>query len=118
MKHVENIKNALGISAVETNVNSFLHVKDDRFGKGFQIDLLIDRKDDIINICEMKFYADEFTINIDYAKKLRTKLQGLKTVTNTKKAVHLTFISTYGVLDNKYKSEIVTNDLTTEIFFD
>lgn len=57
MKQVSTIKNTLGISAVETK----------------------------INICEMKCYADEFSIHLDYAKKLRTKIQGLKTVTKTKK---------------------------------
>ena len=47
--------------------------------------MLIDRKDDVINICEMKFYADEFIIDAGYAQILKTKKEGLKIVTNTKK---------------------------------
>lgn len=118
IKHVNSIKNALGISGVQTQVNSFLHRKDSRFEKGFQIDMLIDRKDNIINICEMKFYADEFSINADYAKNIRTKVEGLKAVTKTKKMVHTTFVSTYGILDNKNKIDLVDNDLTISIFFE
>jgi len=116
-KHIQNIKEALGISGVQTTANSFLHKKNKQYEKGFQIDLLIDRKDGIINICEMKFYADEFSISADYAKTLRTKKEGLKTVTGTRKMVHITFITTYGVLDNQNKTDLVDNDFKLDIFF-
>ena len=117
IKHVDEIKEALGVSGVESDVNSYLHRKDKVYEKGFQIDLLIDRKDDVINICEMKFYSDEFKIDSDYANKLRIKKEGLKAVTKTKRMVHITFISTYGVFENQYKIDLVDNDLTIEIFF-
>jgi AAA+ ATPase superfamily predicted ATPase len=117
MKHADYIKKALGISGVKTSVNSFLHRKNEKYEKGFQIDLLIDRKDDVINICEMKFYSDEFSINTEYAKKLRTKKEGLKAVIDTNKMIHITFITTYGVLENQNKIDIVNNDLTIDIFF-
>lgn len=117
MKHVNYIKKALGISGVKTNVNSFLHRKNETYEKGFQIDMLIDRKDNIINICEMKFYSDEFSISSDYAKKLRTKKEGLKAVTGTKKMIHTTFITTYGIVDNQNKIDFVDNDFTIDIFF-
>ena len=118
IKHSDAIKKALGISGVQANINSYLHRKDDSFAKGFQIDMLIDRKDDIINICEMKFYASEFIINKTYAENLRTKKEGLRTVTKTKKIVHLIFISVFGVVDNAYKLDLVENDFTISIFFD
>ncbi|WP_070138607.1 AAA family ATPase [Crocinitomix algicola] len=117
IKHIHEIKNALGISGVETAENSFLHKANKEYEKGFQIDILIDRKDDIINICEMKFYADEYTINSDYAKKLRTKKEGLRTVTKTKKMIHTTFITSYGLVENKHKIDLVDNDFTIGIFF-
>jgi uncharacterized protein len=118
LKHVDNIKHALGISGVQTQVNSFLHRKNSTYEKGFQIDMLIDRKDDVINLCEMKFHSDEFTISTDYAKTLRTKKEGLKAVTGTKKMVHTTFITTYGVLDSQNKIDLVDNDFTIELFFE
>ena len=117
IKHIDSIKNALGILGVETNVNSFLHRKDANYEKGFQIDMLIDRKDNIINICEMKFYADEFSITKDYAQKLRTKREGLKAVTKSKKMVHITFITSYGVLENTHKMDLVENDFTIGVLF-
>lgn len=117
IKHVNHIKDALGISGVQTTVNSFLHKKNKLYEKGFQIDLLIDRKDDVINICEMKFYADEFRISNEYAKTMRTKREGLKAVTGTKKMVHTSFITTYGVFENQNKIDLVDNDFTLDIFF-
>ncbi|WP_452219661.1 AAA family ATPase [Lacinutrix salivirga] len=117
IKHVDTIKEALGISGVQTQVNSFLHRKNKHYPKGFQIDMLIDRKDNIINVCEMKFYADEFSITADYAKNIRTKTEGLKAVTKTKKMVHTTFVSTYGILENQNKIDLVDNDLTIDVFF-
>jgi len=80
--------------------------------------MLIDRKDDVINICEMKFYADEFNITSEYAAYLRTKKEGLKTVTGTKKMVQITFISSYGILDNQHKTDLVDGDFTLDILFD
>jgi len=118
IKHINSIKKALGISGVQTSENSFVHRANEAYEKGFQIDLLIDRKDDIINICEVKFYAEEFSIKADYAAKLRTKKNGLKKITNTNKMVHLTFITTYGVFENQHKMDLVDNDLTIAIFFD
>lgn len=117
IKHIDSIKESLGISGVQSSVNSFLHRKNSNYEKGFQIDMLIDRKDDVVNICEMKFYADEFSINADYAKKLRTKKHGFIAVTGTKKMVHITFVTTYGVFENQHKIDLVDNNLTIDIFF-
>src|SRR5690606_15817197 len=117
MKHVDKVKEALGISGVQTKVNSFLHRKNKVYEKGFQIDMMIERRDNVINICEMKFHENEFIINSDYAKSLRTKKEGLKMVTGTKKMVHITFITTYGVFQNQKKIDLVDNDLRLDIFF-
>ena len=117
MKHIDCIKEALGISGVETEYNSFLHRKNKAYESGFQIDLLLDRKDDVINICEMKFYSDAFVISSDYARKLRTKKEGLKRVTGTKKLVQLTFISTHGLKENTHALDLVENEYSIEIFF-
>lgn len=117
IKHVDKIKEALGISGVQTSINSFLHKKNKTYEKGFQIDLLIDRKDDVINMCEMKFYAEEYSVTADYAKNLRTKKEGLKAVTGTKKMIHITFITTYGVFENQNKTDLIDNDFKLDIFF-
>lgn len=118
MKHEDKIKEALGISGVYTEVNSFLHQKNDSYPNGFQIDMLIDRKDDVVNLCEMKFYGSAFSITAEYAKTLRNKIEGFKKVSNTKKTVHCTMITSYGLLENKHKFDLVNSDFTLDIFFE
>lgn len=117
MKHVQEIKTALGIGAVHTRVGSYLHRANEEYNRGFQIDLLLDRKDDVITICEVKFYSDTFTITADYAKKLHTKREGLKAVKRSKKSVQIAFISTFGVAENAQKLDYVDNDLTLDVLF-
>ncbi len=83
--------------------------------KSAQIDLLIDRRDQVINVCECKFSLAEFAIDKDYAEKLRSKIHLLKTLTKTRKAVYLTLITTYGLEKNRYagmvQNEVVLDDL-------
>ena len=106
LNNIKAIKNALGIAGVESNEYSFT-VNDDG---GAQIDLLIDRKDGIINLCEMKYSIGEFVIDKEYEKNLRNKIAVFKEKTKTKSAIHLTFVTTYGVKQNQYSS-IVQNEI-------
>lgn len=77
-----------------------------------QIDSIIDRSDNVINICECKFSLDTFTIIKSYTDNLRSKISVFKEVSGTKKAIHLRMISTYGVTDNQYKDMLVRNEIT------
>lgn len=106
LKHVDAIKRALGISAVYAEVAS-LRVPSAKEQEGFQIDLLIDRKDDSINLCEIKFHATPFTIDKLYYQRLLQKRQRFIEFTGTKKQVFLTFISNHGIVKNAYALEIV-----------
>ena len=100
--HINQIKSALGISGIITSEASWRsHQKAD----GAQIDLVIDRNDQVINLCEMKFSATEFIITKDYAKKLRNKIGLFSTETQTKKAINLAMITTYGVKENQWKGQ-------------
>lgn len=117
MKHIDEIKHALGISGIDSAVYSFLHRADKVYGKGFQIDMLISRKDKVINICEMKFYPEEYKLDAGDVKKLTTRREGLRKVTGTKNTLFITFITTYGVTENKHKLDVVDHDLTMKIFF-
>lgn len=110
LHHVNEIKKALGISGVQTSVSSWQSDKT-------QIDLLIDRKDRVINLCEMKFSIHSFSIDKKYAANLRNKIGSFKESTGTRKAIFLTMISTYGISDNKYAG-MVQNDLSMDILFD
>ena len=73
---------------------------------GAQIDLLIDRRDRVINICEMKFSVNEFIIDKDYDEKLRNKIETFRRQTDCKKSLRLTMITTYGVKQNKRRDNL------------
>lgn len=110
LHHIPQIKKALGISGVQTSVSTWQSSE-------AQIDLIIDRKDHVINICEIKFSVNPFTIDKKYDENLRNKLGNFRQVTKTKKALFLTMITTYGIAQNKY-SGLVRNELEMEILFD
>lgn len=112
--HISQIKKALGISGVQSNHASW---KGSTEEKSAQVDLLIDRRDQVINLCECKFSLDTFSIDKEYAEKLRSKISTFKTVTKTRKAVFLTMITTYGVEKNKYANQLVQNEVTMEDLF-
>ena len=110
----------MGISGVLSNVCSWLSKpfvdKDGTKWKGGQIDLIIDRADNVVSLCEMKYYSDEFVIDGDYDQKLRERASLFKKVTGTKKALNHVFITTYGVKRNSY-SNIAQANLTMEDLF-
>jgi len=114
LSHEDAIKKAIGISGVSTSVGSWRGKSEDI---GAQIDMLIDRKDGVVNICEMKFSISEYAITKDYATKLRNKVGVYKASTNTKSAVHLIMVTTYGLKKNAYSNELVHNEITMEDLF-
>ena len=116
-KHISAIKTALGIPAVYTQVSAWRWHS--RGGEpGTQIDLLIDRKDDCINVCEMKFSETGFLIQKSYAADLEAKLRIFRENTGTRKQLFLTMITTHGVKENEYKVNLVSNDLTMDVLFE
>jgi uncharacterized protein len=110
-RHLDVIKKTLGIANVYTQIYSFNTIGNET-GSGFQIDAVIDRKDDTINLCEMKFYAAEFTITKSYAEELRNRKQQFIEQTKTKKIVQLTFITNNGIKENAYSNELVDQQIT------
>jgi AAA+ ATPase superfamily predicted ATPase len=114
-QHVPQIKQALGIAGVMTNTLGFKS-NGDKESKGVQIDMLIDRADNVINLCEMKFSQEVFTIDKDYEQQLRHKIGRFCELTNTRKAVHLTMVTMYGVEHNAYWN-IVQKEVTAEDLF-
>ena len=115
MAHIQQIKAGLGISGVLSNIYSW-RKEADEYGSGAQIDLLIDRNDQVINICEMKYSLSEFSIDAEYERNLRNKKSAFIDATHTRKAVHLTMVTTYGVRQNSH-SGIVQNVITLDDLF-
>ena len=96
LKHNEAIKMALGITGIHTETTTYLH-KGESTGDGFQIDLLIDRADRAINLCEIKFYGDNYPLTDAYADALRQRREKFRQLTRTKKQLFNTLITTYPV---------------------
>lgn len=117
LKHIKQIKRALGISAVNTTQQQWFYRPERSEDIGTQIDLLIDRADGCINIFEIKFCDYEYSITKDYAKKVELKKQIFKTQTNTKKTIFLTMLTPYGVKQNEHYFQVVDNQLTFEDLF-
>ena len=116
IKHIGQIKKALEIGGIYSEESSFIF-RGNATLHGIQIDLLIDRNDQVINLCEMKFQRTPFNITKAYASQLRKKLGIFSEVSKTKKQVFLTMITTYGVTENEYSQTLVDNELTMDALF-
>jgi uncharacterized protein len=112
--HTSQIKRALGIVHVQTQTSAWFG--GDGINKA-QIDLIIDRRDQVINLCEIKFSINSFTIEKDYAENLRKKIGVFKDATKTSKALWLTFITTHGLTQNSYSQSLVHQSLTMDDLF-
>ncbi|RYM33979.1 ATPase [Brumimicrobium glaciale] len=111
-RHIDEIKNVLGISSVYTEHYSFNSKTDGSTQSNYQIDLIIDRKDDCINLCECKFHNGEFTITKEYAAKLRNRKQAFIESTKTKKTVFNTLITNHGVKENEHFLDVIDVSFT------
>lgn len=118
LNHIRQIKSALGISGIQSQVYSWRASKDmvTMNNKGAQIDLLIDRADNCINVCEIKFAMDKYIISKAYEETLRNKLYLFSQNIGKRKTLRLTMITTYGVLQNQH-SHILQNEITMEQLF-
>ena len=115
--HIKQIKAALGLSAIEAHEYSWRLIGT-KVEEGVQIDLLIDRADRIINVCEIKFYNSKFTITKSYAQKLRTKTAAFQKMNaNRSKVLFLTMITSFGVKQNSYSTELIQNEITLDDLF-
>lgn len=114
--HIEQIKRSLGISGVITDASAWSKKDDD--ADGTQIDLLISRNDNVINMCEIKYYNGEFKVNKDYYLKLLNRQAILAENVSTRIAIHSTLITTFGLTTNEYSGAftnvIVLDDLFKE----
>lgn len=117
LQHQREIRKALGIAAVHTEVYGWQHAGDETYPAGAQVDLLLDRADNTINLCEIKYSETPFAIDKCYDQELANKLMTFKGVTKTTKAVHLTMIAAGGLVHNAYWNR-VQSELTLDDLFD
>jgi len=115
LQHLPQLCRALGIGAVHVEAYGWSFRGDGTFPDGVQIDLVLERADNVINICEMKYAAGAFAIDKSYAESLDRKIATFAGVTKTRKAIHLTLLTANGLLKNTYacraQSEVTLDDL-------
>jgi uncharacterized protein len=117
LKHIAQIKKALGISGVYSQSSNY-YKKGTKTENGIQIDLLIDRNDKVINLCELKFYNNLWTLTKKDREGVLEKIALFKTLTKTKKQVFFTTISTFGIKQHEYSLGSIDNDFSMDILFE
>lgn len=115
MTHLEQIKQRLGVAGISTTTGTWRSLGDET-EKGTQIDLVIDRADRVINLCEMKFSEAPYIITKDYEERLRERMAIFKAKTKTHKSLATTMVTTYGVLRGIH-SGIVQNEVVMDDLF-
>jgi AAA+ ATPase superfamily predicted ATPase len=118
MKHTPQIKKAIGIDNVYAEISVWRYLAKNKEEQGAQIDLLIDRNDSCINICEIKFSVAPFEISKSYEKELDNKLKVFQSQTRTRKALFLTMITTYGVRNGENYPGLIQKEITMDVLFD
>lgn len=115
-QHIIQIKRALEIGGVKTSLSAWC-LKGNEEHRGVQIDMLIFRNDNVVNLCEMKFASSPYEIDKDENMRLRERIEALKSTLSPKQTVHLTMVTTYGVAHGKY-SGIVQSQVRLDDLFD
>lgn len=117
LRHINQIKKALGISGVSTAVSTFYHKGND-FAQGLQVDLLIERADRAINLCEFKFYNKLIDLSSGQVKGLRDRKQAFRQLTGTDHTLFTSLISPYGINPKSNKGGVVNQSITLEDLFE
>ena len=117
MMHIYQIKSALGIRGVFTKHSSWKFKGNDAL-PGAQVDMIIDRADQITHLCEAKFTKENYALTNTYTEQLRLKKTIFKQATQTKKAVFTTLLTTYPALKNKYYLEEIDSEVTMDKLFE
>ena len=115
LQHIPQIKEALGISGMQTNVCSWFTRGTDR-RRGTQIDLVMQRADGFTDIFEMKHSVNTFTIDKDYAEDLQNKLNAYQELSKDNRTLHLVMVTTNGVAHNSYYN-MVQNEIMMDALF-
>jgi hypothetical protein len=113
--HIPQIKQKLGIAGIMAETSSWAK-QGTNAEEGAQIDLLIDRRDRIINLCEIKFSTAPFEIDKEYDLVLKDKAGIFRESTGTKKTLQTTMITTYGIKKNKYSNYIGKSVVLDDLF--
>jgi len=113
LHHIAQIKHKLGISGISTEVFTW---RSKTIEPGAQIDLIISRRDDVINLCEIKYMIQPLTISAKDDQDLQKKRMAFLEETSTRKAIHITMITTYGLNDKGHRASIQSDIVLDDLF--
>ena len=113
LAHIEQIKRKLQIGGVLSRQYSWRSVKSK---PGVQIDLIIERNDGVINLCEMKYCRDEYEFDASYARQLQRRTEVFRRETGTRSALHTILVTTYGVVKNAHAADIQSVVTMADLF--
>lgn len=116
LKHIPHIKQRLGISGIVTQTSSFYRKGTPEI-PGAQIDLVIDRNDRVINLFEIKFYNEPYTLSKEYAAQLRKKMSIFRHAADTNKHLTWAMIATFGLTHNQHSLGLIDNVITLDDLF-
>lgn len=117
LRHYQQIKKALGIAGVLTTSSSFYHHGDEDT-PGLQVDLLIERADRAINLCEFKFYNRAIALTKQQLDRLRARKQSFVALTQTTHTIFTSLISPYGINEKSNRAGVVNQSIQLSDFFE
>jgi uncharacterized protein len=116
LRHKDKLSKALGISGIHTSTPSFYH-KSEIPGEGFQIDMLIDRADNVINVCEVKYYNTAYELSKKEMEEVNSKIERFRKLSKTKKQILYTLITLNGLKPNQYSIGTVAKSIEAKELF-
>ena len=114
--HLPQVRRALGVGSIHVEAYGWSFKGDETYPDGVQIDLVLERADNVINICEMKYSATVYAIDKAYDSALGRKIATFAGVTGTRKAIHLTLVTANGLLHNQYSSRVQSEVVLADLF--
>lgn len=114
--HIDQIRKALGILGIQADYSPWHYVGEGK-KKVAQIDLLINRSDRIVNICEMKFCVNTYRMDKEAEANMRNKIQAVMDTLRGRRAIHPVLVTTYGPAKNAYSGKI-QNVVTMDDLFE
>ena len=116
LEHIRQIKAKLGIAGVAVEVYAWRQKGTAQDRPGVQIDLLLDRRDGIVNLCEMKYTDGEYVLDKQELNRLINRREAFRKVCDNRKSIHLTLITSNGLCHNKYSGNVQSEVTLADLF--
>ncbi|MDN3506935.1 MAG: ATP-binding protein [Simkaniaceae bacterium] len=115
LKHVDEIRKSLGLEGIHIEIGSYRYVpKTKSKERGVQIDLLFDREDGVITLCEIKYSQKKLVFDKSMAKQLAEKIDRFEKHFSTTKSVSLAMITMHGIKPTYWAEELVDDEVVFE----